>query len=207
MQWRTALTGLSAYFAFSFFIPVLFKYHGPVIAGQFGMTWSLVYTVSISTSWLYPKVPQLGMLISRREYKELDNLFWRITKIVVSITILSAIFIWLFIYMLNKLDYSLAYRLLPPLPAGILLVAQVILTLSSPFSSYLRAHKKEPLVFVAVSQGILTGLSTLILGKYYSAMGVVFGYFLVNLIIIPWVFIIWHRCRVLWHSDTDKISI
>lgn len=202
MQWRIAFSWISGYFVFFLFTPVLFKYHGPVIAGQFGMTWSVVGAIgAFSNAWLAPKVPQFGMMIARREYNKLDTLFWRITKIVVSITILLGICIWFFIYMLNKLDYTLANRLLSPLTAGILIAAQVILTMSMPFSSYLRAHKKEPLLFISIMAGILTGLSTLILGKYYSAMGMVIGYFVVNLVLIPCVIIIWHRYRILWHSD------
>lgn len=208
MQWRLAVSTVSAYFIFSLFIPVLFKYHGPVIAGQFGMTWTLVNVIgAISTSWVAPKVPQFGVLIARREYKKLDDLFWRITKIIVSVSVLSAVGIWLFIYLLYKLDYSLANRLLPPLPAGILLAAQVIITVSVPFSSYLRAHKKEPLLFLSVMAGILTGLSTLIMGKYYSATGIAIGYLAVNLIIIPCIILTWHRCRILWHADIPDKSI
>jgi hypothetical protein len=205
MQWRIALSWISGYFVFSFFTPVLFKYHGAVIAGQFGMTWSLVGMIgAISGSWIAPKVPQFGMLIAQRKFQELDKLFWRITKIVIYIAILISIAIWFFVYMLNTLDYSLAVRfaarLLPPFPTGLFLIAQVLLVASLPFSSYMRAHKKEPLLFLSVIAGISTGLSTLILGKYYSAIGIAVGYLSVNSIIIPLVFLLWQRCRAEWHS-------
>lgn len=204
MQWRIAISWISGYFAFFLFTPVLFKYYGPVVAGQFGMTLSVVGAIAaFSSAWLAPAVPKFGMLIAQREYKELDNLFWRITKIVVSITILLGICIWFFIYMLNKLDYSLANRLLSPLTAAILIAAQVILIISLPFSSYLRAHKKEPLLFVSVMAGILTGLSTLILGKYYSATGVAVGYLSINLLLIPFVILIWYRSRAEWHTEVE----
>lgn len=203
LQKRRTITWLVGSFTFTLFTPVLFKYDGPVIAGQFGMTWSVVSAIGlISTSWLAPKLPQFGMLIARREYKELDNIFWHITKIIMSVTALSAISFWLFIYILNKLDYSLADRLLSPLTTGILLVAHVLLIASVPFSSYLRVHKKEPLMLISVSQGILTGLSTLILGKYYSAIGVAIGYLSVNVLLMPFVFLIWYRCRAEWHTES-----
>jgi hypothetical protein len=41
-QWRIAVSWISGYFIFSLFTPVLFHYHGAVVAGQMGMTWSLV---------------------------------------------------------------------------------------------------------------------------------------------------------------------
>ena len=34
MQWRLALSGMVNYFAFSLFNPVMFHYHGAVVAGQ-----------------------------------------------------------------------------------------------------------------------------------------------------------------------------
>ncbi|MEW6419822.1 MAG: hypothetical protein AB1480_17195 [Nitrospirota bacterium] len=205
MQWRIALSWISGYFVFSLFTPVLFKFHGPVVAGQMGMTWSLIGTIgAISTSWISPKVPRFGMLIAQKKYEELDHLFWRITKIVIGITILIVFAIWFLVYMLNTLDFHLAKRLaarlLPPVPTGLFLSAQIFLIASLPFSSYLRAHKKEPLMFLSVLAGILTGLSTLILGKYYSATGMAIGYLSINMLLIPFVFLIWYRCRAVWHT-------
>jgi O-antigen/teichoic acid export membrane protein len=208
MQWRIALSWISGYFVFSLFTPVLFKFHGPVVAGQMGMTWSLIGAIgAISTSWISPKVPRFGMLIAQRKYKELDHLFWRVTKIVMGITLLIAFAVWVLVYMLNTLDFHLAKRLaarlLPPLPTGLFLLAQVFLISSIPFSSYLRAHKKEPLMFLSVLAGILTGLSTLILGKYYSATGMAIGYLSINMLLIPFVFLTWYRCRAAWHAPVN----
>lgn len=207
LQWRIALSWVSGYFAFSIFTPVLFHYHGPLIAGQFGMTWSIVAAIgSIGNAWVAPKVPQFGMLISRKEFEKLDSLFWRITKITAAITLLLSLCCLGAVHVLNMLRHPLAERLLPPLPAGMLLLAQMMTTLSLPFSSYLRAHKKEPLLTLSVLAGILTGVSTLFLGKHYSANGAVIGYLLVNMIIIPLVVVIWHRCRKTWHITGELFN-
>jgi len=205
MQWRIALSWMSGYFVFSFFTPVLFKFHGPVVAGQFGMTWSIVGLMgAISGSWLSPRVPQLAMLISQKKYDELDRLFWKITKIVLWINATTAFVIWFIIYLLNTLDYpfftKFASRILSPSTAGILLVGQFLLVSSFPFSIYLRAHKKEPVMPVSVLSAIMVGLSTLILGKYYSVMGIVTGYLITHMIVVPMVFFIWYRKRAEWHS-------
>lgn len=202
MQWRIALSWISGYFVFSFFTPVLFKYHGPAIAGQMGLTWSVVGVIGvISTSWLTPKVPQFGMLIAQKKYKELDAIFWRVTKIVVMISIFIGLGIWFFVCILYSMNLSIAKRILPPLPTGLFILAQIIVYSSVPFSSYMRAHKQEPVMFLSILSGILIGLSTLILGKYYAATGMAVGYLIVNIIIIPFVFILWYHYKVLWHSD------
>jgi len=205
MQWRIALTWMSSYLYFSLFTPVLFKYHGPVVAGQMGMTWAIVGLVgSISISWLSPRVPQFGMLIAQKRYGDLDQLFWGITRIVTSVTFLVAASIWGGVCLLNALDHPLAIRfasrLLPPIPTGFFLLGQLLMVVSAPFSIYLRAHKEEPVMVVSVTAAILIALATLILGKYYSATGVSVGYFLVHVIAVPFVFLIWSRCRAKWHS-------
>ena len=201
MQWRIALSWISGYFAFSLFTPILFQYQGPEVAGQMGMTWSLVVCVgAISSAWLFPRVPQFGMLIAQREYNKLDRIFWHTTKIMASTSSLLALAVWLLVSILYTIHHPLANRILPPLPMGIFLLAQVIQTISFPISSYLRAHKKEPLLFLSVIFAGLNVLSALILGRYFSSTGIAVGYLMANLIIFPCLVWVWYRCRTKWHS-------
>ena len=91
MQWRIAVSWLSGYFVFSMFTPVLFQYHGAVVAGQMGMTWSLITVVSsISGAWIQPRAPYFGILIAQRKYEQLDKLFWRLVIIVAIVACLGA---------------------------------------------------------------------------------------------------------------------
>lgn len=204
-QWRIALSWISGYFTFSLFTPVLFHYHGPVIAGQMGMTWSLAGALSaVGAAWLTPRVPQFGMMVAQERYDEMDRLFRRLTFIVTGITISGAAAIWLLVFALNYYDHFLACRLLSPLPTGILLVAAVIHTASMPMSTYLRSHKKEPLLFLSVLGGLLVGLSTWLLGKYYSALGMAAGYLAIYAIILPMTVLIWRHCRIRWHKRNEQ---
>ncbi len=204
MQWRLAVSWISGYFCFSLFVPVLFKYHGPVVAGQMGMTWSIVGMMgAIATSWLSPRVPVFGMLIAQKKFDELDRQLWKVAKIVAGITAFMSLTIWSLVVILNTLDYRMAERfaarILSPLPTGLFLLAQLIMTASMPFSAYLRAHKKEPLMILSVISAVLIGCSTFFLGKYYSVRGMAFGYLISNMALMPIVFAIWHRCRREWH--------
>lgn len=203
MQWRIILSWISGYLVFSLFTPVLFKYHGPVVAGQMGMTWTLLSVLGIASSWVYPRVPQFGILIAQRKYKELDRFFWKITKISTAIVILTAATVYSLVCMLNWFDISLAKRVLPLFPTGLFLIAQILITSSIPFAEYLRAHKKEPLVFISTLNGVFTGLSTFVLGKYYGVTGMAVGYVIINLILVPFVFVIWVRSRVAWHDNGE----
>lgn len=205
MQWRIGVGWIGGYFIFSLFVPVLFKYHGPLVAGQMGMTWNIVGIMgAISASWLSPRAPQFGMLIAQKRYDDLDKQLWKVTRIVVGVSAFIALTVWLFVFLLNAVDYGMAARfssrILPPLPTGLLVLAQFLSVTTVPFSTYLRAHKKEPLMFSSLIYAVLVGCSTFFLGKYYSATGMASGYLLLNIIFVPIVFLIWYRCRANWHK-------
>ncbi len=201
LQWRIALSWISGYFVFSLFIPVLFRYHGPVVAGQMGITWSLVGVLTATSgAWVSPKAPKFGMLIATRKWEELDRLFWKLTKIVAGVAGLGGAAIWAGVCLLYGLDHKYAVRVLPPLPTGLFLLATILVTVSMPMSTYLRAHKKEPLLALSVLAGIATGISTILLGKQYGATGMAAGYLLVNIFSIPAVAVIWYRFRARWHA-------
>lgn len=74
--------------------------------------------------------------------------------------------------------------------------------ITAPFSAYMRAHKQEPGMYISVASGIMIGLSTLILGKYYSVIGVSIGYLCANIILVPLLFLIWYRNHKIWSRDS-----
>ena len=203
MQWKIALSWLSGYFCFSLFTPVLFQYHGPVVAGQMGMTWSLVSVLSgISSTWAVSKVPRFGVLVAKKEYAELDRLFYRLTIASSSIAFCGAVVIWAGVYVLYAFKYPLATRFLPPLPTGIFLAATVLLQAITPQAFYLRAHKQEPFLWLSIVGGLMIALSNWLLGSRFSATGMAVGYLIVVAFVsVPFATLIWHRRRVAWHSD------
>ena len=109
--------------------------------------------------------------------------------------------------LLNALNYGLAGRLaarvLPPLPVGLFLLAQVLYLATAPFATYLRAHKREPLMAVSVVFALAVGGSTLFFGRFYSVTEVAWGYLALNLIMLPVVLIIWSRRRAEWHGRSS----
>ena len=201
MQWRIGLSWLGGYFTFSLFTPVLFHYHGPVIAGQMGMTWAFVSAlVAMTTGWVLPNAPRFGILIAQQRYAELDRMFWRMAVIVLGVTCVGAAGIWAPVFYLNQVHHPFAIRLLPPAPTAYLLLATIIFSASLPMSTYLRAHKKEPLMALSVTHGLLTGIAVLVLGRYYAADGVAIGYLVVTACVTPFVALIWYRRRADWHA-------
>ena len=186
MQWRVAISWVSGYFSVYFFTPVIFKFYGPEIAGRFGMTLSIINLIgSIGISWLTPRVPTFSILIAQNDYKELHRRFFNLIRIMFFIIFSLNLFFLLFIFLINfsqtEFTQKLSSRLLPPLPVFYLVVAQFFQVISNPFSSYMRSHKKEPVMGISLVQGILIVISTFFFGKFYTLNFIAFSYMIISI--------------------------
>lgn len=202
LQSRIATTWMAGYFVTSFITPALFYFHGPTVAGQWGMTWSMFSMVtSISLIWVSTRAPQFGMWVARREFSVLDQQFWRVTRISFALALIGTVLVWTPLLLLHRSGHSLGERVLPPLPAALLGVSVILLNVPSAQSIYMRAHKREPYLVASLVQSFLMGLMTVILGKRFGALGVSAGYLgVLVLVVLPWTTAIWIRRRAEWHS-------
>ena len=55
----------------------------------------------------------------------------------------------------------------------VIIVGQLLI---NNWAMYLRAHKIEPMMIVSVVGALLTGLSTFVLGYYFSSFGLILGF-------------------------------
>ena len=108
--------------------------------------------------------------------------------------------IWTLVYVLGQLQHPFALRILSPSATGYLLLATVILAAALPMSTYLRAHKKEPLLMLSAINGVVTGIVVVVCGKYYSVEGVALGYLAVMALVTPFNALVWQRRRAEWHA-------
>ncbi len=205
MQWRIGVSWISGYLTFSLFVPLIFYYKGPVLAGQAGMTLAFVSAVTgVIAGWISPKAPSFGILIAQSKFDELDTMFYRLSVRVTLVSISMAITIWLGIYFINIFGLPIAQRLLPPLPAAFFLGGAVVLCSGLPMSTYLRAHKKEPLLLISIFCGIFTSISVFFSAKYYSIDVMAIMYFLSILISTPFILLKWLNFRRQHHSINVK---
>jgi len=201
MQWKMAVSSGASYFIFQLFNPILFHYHGSVVAGQMGMTLAAANALlGICLTLLIAKSPDFGKLIAVQNWKNLDRQFYRVLLQSATLVSIGAFSGWCIIWFLQK-NYTVGQRFIPASHAAFLLGAVCVQTVNSAFAIYLRAHKKEPLMTITVLVSIFQGALTWFLGMRYSTLGVTVGYFLVSLIFIfPSFFLIWKRCRAEWHA-------
>lgn len=200
MQWRIALSWIGGYFTFALFVPILFRYHGPDLAGQMGMTWAFIGALmSISSAWIAPHGPSFGLLVAGKNFAELDARFKMIFIVNTCLMLIGSSILLLALITLDYMYPFLAQRLLPPSVTLVFLAGTVIYTMGLPLATYLRAHKKEPLTAISIIGGILNGVIVVILGVKFGAMGIAIGYLFSNLIIFPFLLRIWSKKRREWH--------
>ena len=202
MQWRLGVSGLVNYFAFSLFTPVMFHYHGAAAAGRMGMSLAAVTGVqSVAGVWLQTKVPRFGVLIANREYAELDRLFWRSLFSSGLIICAGATALWILVSALYSLGHPLSERVLPPEPTVLFLLAAILMQVTQCQVTYLRAHKRDPIVVISVVSSLAIGLLVWVLGGRFGAHGAAAGYLgVVALFIVPSVTLTWFQCRAKWHG-------
>jgi O-antigen/teichoic acid export membrane protein len=196
-QWRIGISWMSGYFIFSVFTPVMFYYHGPKVAGQMGMTWALVASIeSLSSPWITSRIPQFGVLISRREYTELDRLFRRLLLITLSIAGAGSIGLVGLIYGIHFSGIALSNRLLPMLPAVIFIAQRPLNILISAFAVYTRSHKQEPMMIPSLISAILVGSASWLLGAAYGPLGAATGFLVITILWgVPSSYHVFQQCR------------
>ena len=201
MQWKIALSWVSGYFIFQLFTPVLFKYHGPVVAGQMGMTLSLTNGLfGISLIWIHSRLPEFGKLIAVRNWIELDKNFSRAMRICFLISITINTFAIVLLYFIQKYT-SLGIRFLPLWQVGILLLAVCGNIFVNAWASYMRAHRQEPMLTISLVGAVLIAISTLTFGRLYSSVGIIVSNSVITLFYgVPVTYFLWKKFKISYHA-------
>jgi O-antigen/teichoic acid export membrane protein len=190
-QWRIAVSWMSGYFVFDIINPIAFQFCGPVAAGQLGMSLQIIRMISnVALTWIYTKAPRFGMLIAARAWSELDTLWRRSTLQVFVISSLGlAAFLAAILFIGQAQPKSLAAipfigLLLSKVPARLasfevnawLAGATVIQVLTGCLYMELRAHKREPLMWISVANAVLSMVFILPLVWVWGITGEAVGY-------------------------------
>lgn len=202
-QWRIAVSWISGYFLFQLFNPILFKYWGPVAAGQMGMTLTISGSLqALSIAWVSTKAAPFGQMVARKEYADLDRVFFRTLPQSTGLCVLGSLTVWLTIFFLHLHHSPYANRVVPLLPLALILVVTVLGQISVAQSIYLRAHKQEKFLTASVLGAICMGLSTFFLGRRFGILGMASGYLATALIVGiglgTWTFL---KYRRIWHAE------
>jgi O-antigen/teichoic acid export membrane protein len=203
-QWKIALSWLSGYFIFQIFNPIIFAFEGPVKAGQLGITLTAFNGISvIAMAWINTKVPTFSMYVARKDYKELDNLFFLTLKqsVVIIIFLVVSFLAALYLFQVNHSLFGVGSRFLPLKSAVFLGLTTIVNQIVFSLASYLRSHKKEPLLVCSLVGGVLTLIASYFCAKWFGIRGMVISNFLLTLFVgLGWVTYIFVQKRREWHQ-------
>lgn len=201
LQWRYAVVSAAGHLP-KFFIPTVFAWHGPALAGRLGMTWTLAGSLlSVSHAIVAARVPRFAILVARRQFRRLDRLFARVFIVCCAAFTTGAGVLLIAIGSLYAAGHFLAERFLPVSVAAVLFLGFLLQQVRYALWAYLRAHKREPFVGIAVLEAALTLPVLLVLVRTYGAAGVAAGHLLVAAAVLFPAAAVFHRSRTAWHGD------
>ena len=205
LQWKMGVFGVVGYLAFSLFTPVMFQFEGSVVAGQMGMTWTILTALEQGAyAWVQVRTPLFGMLASRRDWREMDRVFYRLTAISWGFYLIGAVGICFGVWLLNELPWELSQRLASRLlglePTIVFAIAFLLLHLPRCQTVYIRAHKQDPFLLAGIISHGLIAILVIGLGYLYGPLGTAWGLLaVVSTVYLPWWTWIWMRYRREWH--------
>ncbi|MEZ6047769.1 MAG: hypothetical protein R3C11_19765 [Planctomycetaceae bacterium] len=205
LQWRIGVKGLFLFFGFQTFEMVMFAYHGSVVAGQMGMTWTVLMAMQIAASaWVQTRVPEFGVLVAQRKFAELDRRFFRLSLISCSLMLLGGLMFVGLVALLNWYQYPFAVRFLPLGPLSLLTLGAILSFIPTFQWVYIHAHKQSPHMILSCLSSATLGILIWWLGKNQGATGAAGAYLgfviLYSLPVWTWV---WWNCRREWHQETQ----
>ena len=157
LQWRIALSWISGYFIFNLFVPVAFRYFGPVEAGKLGIGITILNAVNtLSLSWAIAKQPVLTSYVARGERQKLRSLSRLIMKQVVITNLALSTAVITGVFVASRFGYELVQRIASVDVLIWIAIGGVINNFIAAGAIYMRAHREEPMVMASVGGSVLT---------------------------------------------------
>jgi len=197
---RYSISWASGYLIFQIYTPLMFHFHGAVEAGKVGISISLWTTIfSISNIWVYAATPRMNMLVSKKEWKDLDRELKRSLTLSLITYLLGIIGFICFIYLLSfKID--LLPRFASPPALAMLGAGWFCQMIINTIAVYLRAHKEEPFVLPSVISAIYIVIVTFLVARYLPAECYFLGFLTSYVFGLPWAVLLIHKKRRFGHK-------
>ena len=188
LMWRFALSWISGYFVLSIFTPLTFNYHGAVQAGQVGLSIAVCMAMfSIANIWITIITPKINIFAAQSNTLQLDRIFKKGISLSIMTYIAGMAALFTFTWFM-KGHPLVENRLLPPPSLLMVCVGWLLQLTINAMAIYMRAHKKEPLVMVSVTNGLYVAITTWLAAKYLPFEYLFSGFVSAYLLVLPWVY-------------------
>ena len=207
--WRYAISWCSGYFIFQLFTPLAFHFHGVEFSGKIGISiamWTAGF--SIANTWITAITPRLNMLVSERNWSELDALFQKsLTRAMLTFFLGGTTYFVLYYLLEDRISFF--HRVLDPFNMMILFVSWLFQMWANSIAVYLRAHKKEPLMQISFLGGIWVAVTTLFCAKFLAPEYMFLGFlsqYIYGIPIVYHIYIQQKRAHRIMPAEGDPIS-
>lgn len=154
-QWRVAISWISGFFIFYFFTPLVMKTHGPIAAGQLGMSLQIMQAInSLSSIWISTNFQVYGQLISKRKIKEMNTIFLSGFKMATLTLFLILLILYFGIHVIEGSLYQ--EKILPAHLLAILLITLISNHIFFALNYYVRSFKKDSFWLISAINAIVT---------------------------------------------------
>ncbi len=155
LQIKYGFSLFSGYIIFYLFTPVLNNYFGSAIAGQYGMSMSLVSSISLlAGGWVVSSIPKYNILVSQKKYLELRDLFTKSVFSAILVHVLTSLILVVGIYFI-LIHTKYENRILSVENVIVLLFISFIQSLINYLAIYLRSFKEEPFFLLSIFNALL----------------------------------------------------
>jgi hypothetical protein len=187
VQWRMAVSWISGYFVFHLIQFVVFKSFGPVEAGKIGLTFSIFAAITtVGLSWINAKNQLFISCASKGDYLLLNHTFDKVFTRSFAFVFLLSTFLPVLIYFMGKMGFQIVNRL----PNLKILTATAVLTISNSvvfaLATYMRAHRKEPMLPISVASAVLSVVLLYINSKINLNVLIYFHMLTSVVVVLPW---------------------
>jgi hypothetical protein len=197
-QWKIAVSWLCSYFTAQIFTPILFTFCGAVVAGQMGMSMSIVGSLgAVALPWISTKSAPFGTMVQKQQKKLLDKIFFRTLFQSTVLVGVGAVVLIAALIALGFFYPRLTARMVPVPLFAVLAVTAICAHIVRGEALFLRAHKCEPFLIQSVALAVLVTGSALVLARAYGAAGIAWSYFVCMgaLALISGTIIFWRKRR------------
>jgi len=208
LMWRYMISWFSGYLIFQLFTPIAFKYYGSAFAGQVGITITLINAIfSMANIWIYVITPKLNMLVSQRQWDELDKVFK--SSLVKSILtyIGCGVLCLVFFYVAGIYYHKFTDRFLSFTNLALLLAAWLAQLIINALAIYNRANKEEPYVVPSLVKGVYVSGGTLLIALLLPKQYLMFGFYSSFLFSIPWFVTIFKAKRKQMRATPAMVQV
>jgi hypothetical protein len=199
LQWRIALSAMSSYFIYQITDLFAFKFQGPVIAGKYGFTMSILNGIMIvSGVWSGSRAPLYAKFVANKDILSLQSLFQKtFVSIVLTFTFLGIGFYGFKLIVVDNFHLLFDKRFLENKDIAILLVCSLLSVTVGGVASYCRANKQEPFLAPAVFGAVWSTIMGFIALKYYTINVFCICLVLTNICIgLPWAYTIYRKSKL-----------